>query len=241
MQLGRLPLCQLSYSRALTHSLSARTESAIREDEARIGYSSAASEQARIDLVLEPHRVHSTLSMTAERANTSWASVLSSAGPETVHLVPPSSGLLEDIRTAAETAGGRCFVVSVSGLSDARDLVHRIGRELRFPYQVDGFDALLSLLSDLTWLGSSGPFALVFDNADQMAAAQPTVFESLVEMLPNLSDRWQTRATPFHVVFVVSEEATAATVERTFAAEVERSAASPWHREVHQVRVRRAL
>lgn len=183
--------------------------------------------------------------MTERTSNGSWESILAVTGPETIHVIPSSTGRASAITKAAEALGGRSFAISLADLPEASDLVQRVGRELRFPYQVRGLDALLDLLADLSWLENTGPHVLLFEDANAMVATNSAAFELFVSILPNLSDRWQSMGVPFHVVFAVSDEPTAAIIDRVVVranARLQRSADFPWqHHHVYDVRVRKAM
>lgn len=183
--------------------------------------------------------------MTAQSSSTSWASILGATGPESVHVVASSPDLISEIANAAEVLRGRLYSISLADLSDETDLVHRFSRQLHFPYKVNGLDALLDMLADLSWLNNAGPYVLLAEEADSMVVANASAFEAFVSILPNLSDRWQSVGVPFHVVFAVSDGLTAHTIERVVNranARLQESADVPWQRgPVHQVRVRRML
>ena len=92
-------------------------------------------------------------------------------------------------------------------------LFAEFARALEFPdYFGHNWDALEECLADLEWLPAKGYILLITDAASVLPNDE-TEFETLLEILRDAGEAWASgqagmgarRATPFHVLFAVSE------------------------------------
>ena len=92
-------------------------------------------------------------------------------------------------------------------------LYAEFARALAFPdYFGHNWDALEECLTDLEWLPANGYILLITDAASVLSSDE-TEFETLLEILRDAGEAWGSgqagmgarRATPFHVLFAVSE------------------------------------
>ena len=157
-----------------------------------------------------------------------WRRCLATIWKDTIHTAPDRVEVLAEIREAAHQLGMAVFVIDGSGLRTMEDVDQALRQELLIPYGFYGWDAQLSLMADLEWLGNDVGYVLVIEHADQWRRNWPEGFQTFVEVTTSLSDRWQTGAQPFHIVYLCDEE-TARRVEEIVDSEMHRG---PWDFEV---------
>ena len=143
-----------------------------------------------------------TLTLTAylQSAKAPWTSLLMvTAGQRAESLVRPPTGFALKV-----IKGGHCKTPA--------NLFAEFARALKFPdYFGHNWDALEECLADLEWLPAKGYILLIID-APQLLPDDEE-YETFLEILRDAGEAWgngQTemgarRATPFHVLFAVSE------------------------------------
>ena len=144
-----------------------------------------------------------TLTLTAYLQSTKapWTSLLMvTAGQRAESLVRPPTGFALKV-----IKGARCETTA--------GLLTECARALDFPdYFGHNWDALEECLADLEWLPAKGYILLITDAAHVLPDDEAE-YETFLEILRDAGEAWgngQTemgarRATPFHVLFAVSE------------------------------------
>lgn len=142
-----------------------------------------------------------TLSTYLQSTKAPWTSLLVvKAGQRAESLVHPPTGFsLKVIK------GAKCQTTD--------GLLREWARALDFPdYFGQNWDALEECLADLEWLPAKGYILLITDAA-QVLPDDEEEYATLLEVLRDAGEAWgngqagmgQQRATPFHVLFAVSE------------------------------------
>ena len=144
-----------------------------------------------------------TLTLTAYLQSTKapWTSLLMvTAGPRAESLVRPPTGFALKV-----IKGGHCKTPA--------NLFAEFARALGFPdYFGHNWDALEECLADLEWLPAKGYILLITD-AGCVLPDDEGEYETFLEILRDAGETWGNgqaemgarRATPFHVLFAVSE------------------------------------
>ncbi|MET9596831.1 barstar family protein [Streptomyces sp. NPDC006459] len=99
---------------------------------------------------------------------------------------------------AAEAAGWTTVRLDLDGVRGKAELMRRCGGALRLPEWVGGnWDALADALRDLSWLpvppGGDGGWLVAVTSWRGYAAARPSEWETLVEVLEEAVDFWRGR------------------------------------------------
>lgn len=105
-------------------------------------------------------------------------------------------------RTAA--AGGQVFRLDLTGVRDTTELCERYGATFAFPFPFRGLAAVVSLVSDLEWLGPRDSRLLLIEGLDD---ADPEIVFDAAAVLPNIVDRWRTQEQPFVAALVGTRSA----------------------------------
>ncbi|MFJ8567230.1 barstar family protein [Streptomyces sp. NPDC093514] len=121
---------------------------------------------------------------------------------------------------AAEAAGWTTVRLDLDGVRGKAELMRRCGGALRLPEWVGGnWDALADALRDLSWLpvprragagaGGDGGWLVAVTSWQGYAAARPSEWETLVEVLEEAVDFWRGRGPggPELVVVLADAEA----------------------------------
>jgi RNAse (barnase) inhibitor barstar len=144
-----------------------------------------------------------TVSLTAYLQSTKapWTSLLVvTAGKRAESVARPPTGLALRV-----IKGAKCQTTA--------GLLTECARALDFPdYFGHNWDALEECLTDLEWLPAKGYILLITDAA-QVLSNDETEYETFLEILRDAGEAWGSgqagmgmrRATPFHVLFAVSE------------------------------------
>jgi hypothetical protein len=144
-----------------------------------------------------------TLTLTAylQSAKAPWTSLLMvTAGQRAESLVCPPTGLVLKV-----IKGRHCKTPA--------NLFAEFARALEFPdYFGHNWDALEECLADLEWLPAMGYILLITDAGDVLPDDEAE-YETFLEILCDAGEAWGNgqaetgtrRATPFHVLFAVSE------------------------------------
>ncbi|MDP1947747.1 MAG: barstar family protein [Nitrospirota bacterium] len=142
-----------------------------------------------------------TLSTYLQSTKAPWTSLLVvKAGQRAESLVHPPTGFALKI-----IKGAKCQTTD--------GLLREWARALNFPdYFGQNWDALEECLADLEWLPAKGYILLITDAA-QVLPDDEEEYTTLLEVLRDAGEAWgngqagmgRQRATPFHVLFAVSE------------------------------------
>ena len=119
------------------------------------------------------------------------------AGP--VHVEPLTPEAADALCALATSLGLRCARVDLQACLHKDDLLERIAAALGFPAWFGrNWDALLDCLAD-----PGGPdipgCVLVFEHAEELRAAQPGTFATLVTVLGDAAGAWQERQASLRV------------------------------------------
>lgn len=142
-----------------------------------------------------------TLSTYLQSTKAPWTSLLVvQAGQRAESLVHPPTGFALNV-----IKGAKCQTTD--------GLLREWARALDFPdYFGHNWDALEECLADLEWLPAKGYILLITDAA-QVLPEDEEEYATLLEVLQDAGEAWgngqagmdRQRATPFHVLFAVSE------------------------------------
>lgn len=98
-----------------------------------------------------------------------------------------------------QAAGLSAFTIDLNGCADKAGLMARLARALEFPdWFGHNWDALADCLGDLSWLAAEG-YLIVLAHSRQLRAADPSSWETLLEILAEAAGLWREQGTPFHV------------------------------------------
>lgn len=101
------------------------------------------------------------------------------------------------LSAAMRDAGLRVATIDLAGCHDKRTLLMRMAAQLDFPSGFGGnWDALLDSLRDLSWLKATG-HALFFSDADDLQADAEKDFNTLLDVLSDASEAWNSQNVPF--------------------------------------------
>ena len=142
--------------------------------------------------------------------------------PHCIHLGLDDRGLARS-QDDARSRGMSVLHVSLTDVHGTPALVERLADALMFPVEVTGLDAVVSLMSDLDWFGNEKGYLVVARGLAEGADAT----DAFVSILPNVVDRWRSRATDFVVVL----DSSAGRLQRTLAAAnlaMRRAGELPW-------------
>jgi hypothetical protein len=74
------------------------------------------------------------------------------------------------------------------------------GQAFAFPsYYGQNWDAFEEMVNDLSWIQAAG-YALLYDQAYRLAAAQPDAWQTALTILQNACSHWQQEGVPFYVL-----------------------------------------
>jgi len=110
-------------------------------------------------------------------------------------------GDLGGLAAAARDAGLKVLRVDLEACTDKRTLLLRIGTQLDFPPgRGRNWDALSDALRDLSWLPAKG-YALLFNDADDLRHGHRGDFDTLLDVLTEVSASWAADKVPFWAFF----------------------------------------
>ncbi len=142
-----------------------------------------------------------TLTSYLQSTKAPWTSLLMvTAGQSAESLVRPPTGVVLKI-----IKGGHCKTPA--------NLFGEFARALKFPdYYGHNWDALEECLADLEWMPAKGYILLITDAAHVLPDDEEE-YETFLEILRDAGEAWGSgqagmgtrQATPFHVLFAVSE------------------------------------
>jgi len=93
-----------------------------------------------------------------------------------------------------------CWSVDIHATQTAPALLRQIGQALHFPeWYGENWDALADCLTDLSWSEADG-FIVLLQGGDALHAAQPGLWQTLVDMLVEVSDFWRENQVAFWVL-----------------------------------------
>lgn len=126
----------------------------------------------------------------------SYEEVLADAGQAGIYQLPADDAALEAAAGESDFAAWR---VDLAGVRGKQEFLDAIARDLAFPeWFGSNWDALEDCLTDLAWCVASG-YVLILENAGGLAAADPEVFETALEVLDAAAEYWYDEDVPFWV------------------------------------------
>ena len=136
--------------------------------------------------------------MTTFRAE--LVSYLRSTAPPWVAVTAASGHPLAS-RLTASLPGFRIFAIDGRRCRTRQGLFEDFSARLALPsYFGKNWDALEECLGDLEWTAARG-YVLVIDHAEDVLAAAPDDYRTLVEILRSAGEAWASRGEPFHTLF----------------------------------------
>lgn len=109
------------------------------------------------------------------------------------------------LSAAMRDAGLRTATIDLGGCHDKRTLLARLAAQLDFPSGFGGnWDALSDSLRDLSWLKANG-YALFFSDADGLKEAAEKEFDTLLDVLAEVSEAWSQQDVPFWAFVALNE------------------------------------
>ncbi len=116
----------------------------------------------------------------------------------------------EDLPTLAAAGRDAGLLVREVDLSDCHDkatLMLRLATTLEFPAGSGrNWDALADLLRDLDWLPQAGGYQLLFARAEDLRQADEPSFDTLLDILDEISQFWATLDVPFWAFVALPEQ-----------------------------------
>ena len=114
---------------------------------------------------------------------------------------------LEGLAVAARDAGLTVRRVDLAGCNGKATLLLRVATAMDFPTSFGrNWDALSDSLRDLSWIPGQG-YALLFEGAGDMRAADEGDFDTLLDILDDAVQDWAERELPFWAFLALPEEA----------------------------------
>lgn len=106
-------------------------------------------------------------------------------------------GKSEALRAAADTAGLRCYSISLLGAGNTESVLQRFAAVMDFPdWFSEDWDSLNECLTDLSWATAPGYVILVQD-CDDFQGESGDDFDSLIQVLSGASASWSGLGVPF--------------------------------------------
>jgi hypothetical protein len=125
--------------------------------------------------------------------------VLAGAAPPGIYHLR-SRAQPDSIAQSAARRGWRCFYLDGRQIGDKRALMAAAARALELPsYFGHNWDALEECLNDLAWAPAAG-YLLLYDDAAQLARAEPEDWATLHAILADAVAAWAARGTPMYVL-----------------------------------------
>ena len=114
---------------------------------------------------------------------------------------------LEGLAVAARDAGLTVRRVDLAGCNGKATLLLRVATAMDFPTSFGrNWDALSDSLRDLSWIPGQG-YALLFEGAGDMRAADEGDFDTLLDILDDAVQDWAERELPFWAFLALPEAA----------------------------------
>ena len=114
---------------------------------------------------------------------------------------------LEGLAVAARDAGLTVRRVDLAGCNGKATLLLRVASAMDFPTSFGrNWDALSDSLRDLSWIPGQG-YALLFEGAGDMRAADEGDFDTLLDILDDAVQDWAERELPFWAFLALPESA----------------------------------
>ena len=114
---------------------------------------------------------------------------------------------LEGLAVAARDAGLTVRRVDLAGCNGKATLLLRVATAMDFPTSFGrNWDALSDSLRDLSWMPGQG-YALLFEGAGDMRAADEGDFDTLLDILDDAVQDWAERELPFWAFLALPEAA----------------------------------
>lgn len=126
-----------------------------------------------------------------------------------------AQGDISTLRMAARDAGLDVARIDLRGCPDKATLLLRLANALEVPAgQGRNWDALADQLRDLSWraqAGARGGHVLLFDDAEDLRNADPSSFDTLLQILEEAAADWSGQELPFWAFLALPEDAFEAT------------------------------
>jgi len=116
--------------------------------------------------------------------------------PQALHVVTDAASARSIVSTARDS-GARIISVDLSPLGSEAELEQLLRSAFKFPYPSRGFDAVISLMSDLEWMPSPAGYLFLADGLDESATE---VVRKMADILPFILDRWRSGGQSFVAV-----------------------------------------
>jgi hypothetical protein len=114
---------------------------------------------------------------------------------------------LDGLGVAARDAGLLVRRVDLGGCNGKATLLLRMASALEFPSSFGrNWDALSDSLRDLSWVPGQG-YALLFERAGDLRAADEGDFDTLLDILDDAAKDWAERELPFWAFMALPDEA----------------------------------
>jgi hypothetical protein len=111
-----------------------------------------------------------------------------------------SPAQLEMASQSAMTIGFDCWRLHLPAAEAAPALLKQIGQALHFPeWYGENWDALADCLTDLSWSDADG-FILLLHGSPALRTAQPALWQTLVDLLGEVSSFWCENQVAFWVL-----------------------------------------
>ena len=106
-----------------------------------------------------------------------------------------------DVIALAEAANWRAMALDGSAIHDKASLLDAFAAGFSFPdWFGRNWDALADCLGDLSWLGESSGYLVLFEDWPVLAGADADAFATTLDILRTTSDIWRSRKEPFAVL-----------------------------------------
>jgi hypothetical protein len=106
----------------------------------------------------------------------------------------------DQAKQSALIAGFDCWQMTLSATEPASTLLRQVGQSLHFPeWYGENWDALADCLTDLSWSHAEG-FVLLLRESSALHMAQPVLWQTLIELLRDVSHFWRENQVAFWVL-----------------------------------------
>jgi hypothetical protein len=127
------------------------------------------------------------------------AAIDSRFGLGPVHDAPLTEDMAVAIPALARSLGFDCTRVDLTGCTEKREFLARLGRALGFPARFSpNWDGFADGVTDLSWRPASG-YVLILEHAQDLQAVEPEVFDTALAILADAGSVWHARGAELHV------------------------------------------
>lgn len=119
------------------------------------------------------------------------------AQPEEAGVFELPADKADALRAAADTAGLRCYSISLLGAGDPESVLQRFATVLDFPdWFSEDWDSLNECLTDLSWDTAPG-YVLLVQHCEDFQGESGDDFDTLIQVLSGASASWSGLGVPF--------------------------------------------